>query len=173
MSTTPLACSDHNHSHCVSDALGAAREICASRGVRLTPLREQVLELIWQNHKPLGAYLLMDMLAEASTRRVAPPTVYRALDFLLEQGFIHRINGLNAFIGCPSPGKKHQSHFLICRLCGVAVEMAATAVTHAIQVAARDAGFSVDSHSVEVMGVCPGCATSAPVLNLTAGQNAS
>jgi Fur family zinc uptake transcriptional regulator len=173
MSTTPLACSDHNHSHCVSDALGAAREICAGRGVRLTPLREQVLELIWQNHKPLGAYLLMDMLAEASTRRVAPPTVYRALDFLLEQGFIHRINGLNAFIGCPSPGKKHQSHFLICRRCGVAVEMAATAVTHAIQLSARDAGFSVDTHSVEVMGVCPSCATNAPVLDLTSGQNAS
>jgi len=170
MSTTPLACSQHNHSHCVSDALGSARQLCAERGVRLTPQREQVLELIWQNHKPLGAYLLMDMLAEVSTRRVAPPTVYRALDFLLEQGFIHRINGLNAFIGCPSPGKKHQSHFLICRVCGVAVEMANTPVNYAIQVAARDAGFSVESHSVEVMGVCPTCAPTHPVLNLTSSE---
>lgn len=169
MTTTPLACSDHNHSHCVSDALAAARALCSQRGARLTPLREQVLELIWQNHKPLGAYLLMDMLSEASTRRVAPPTVYRALDFLLEQGLIHRINGLNAFIGCPSPGRKHQSHFLICRHCGVAVEMAASNVTQAIQVAARNAGFSVDSHSVEVMGVCPTCARQQPPLDLTGG----
>lgn len=158
MPNTPLACSHHNHSHCVTDALGAARQLCADRGARLTPLRQQVLELIWQNHKPLGAYLLMDMLATASTRRVAPPTVYRALDFLLEQGLIHRINGLNAFIGCPSPGKKHQSHFLICRLCGVAVELDASALTQNIQSAARSAGFSVESHSVEIMGICPSCA---------------
>src|SRR5690606_23222704 len=133
----------HNHAHCVSDAMGAARQLCENRGVRLTPLRQQVLELVWQNHKPLGAYHLMDMLAAASTRRVAPPTVYRALDFLLEQGLIHRINGLNAFIGCPSPDEKHQSHFLICRLCGVAVELDAAALTLNIQLAARNAGFSV------------------------------
>lgn len=164
MPNTPLACSHHNHSHCVSDALGAARQLCADRGARLTPLRQQVLELIWQNHKPLGAYLLMDMLATASTRRVAPPTVYRALDFLLEQGLIHRINGLNAFIGCPSPGKKHQSHFLICRLCGVAVELDASVLTQNIQLAARGAGFSVESHSVEVMGVCPCCANNNPAI---------
>src|SRR5690606_8470235 len=117
------------------------------------------LELIWQNHKPLGAYSLMDMLATASTRRVAPPTVYRALDFLLEQGLVHRINGLNAFIGCPSPGKKHQSDFLLCRLCGVAVEMDVGALTLNIQLTARTAGFSVESQSVEVMGVCPACAS--------------
>jgi Fur family zinc uptake transcriptional regulator len=171
MTTTPLACSNHNHTHCISDALGAARTLCDDRGVRLTPLRQQVLELIWQNHKPLGAYLLMDMLATASTRRVAPPTVYRALDFLLEQGLIHRINGLNAFIGCPSPGKKHQSHFLICRVCGVAVEMNTSAVTLNIQLAAREAGFSVESHSVEVMGVCPSCSTSEGRVSLPSGKS--
>lgn len=157
MANTPLACSQHNHMHCISDALDAAHALCDERGVRLTPLRQQVLELVWQNHKPLGAYVLMDMLATASTRRVAPPTVYRALDFLLEQGLIHRINGLNAFIGCPFPNKKHQSHFLICRLCGIAVELDASALTLNIQLAARTAGFSVESHSVEVMGTCPQC----------------
>lgn len=172
MTITPLACSHHNHSHCVSDALEQARALCDARGVRLTPLRQQVLELIWQNHKPLGAYLLMDMLAAASIRRVAPPTVYRALDFLLEQGLIHRINGLNAFIGCPSPGKRHQSHFLICRACGVAVELDAGALTQNIQLAARAAGFTVESHSVEVMGMCPNCATSKAPLSLTLGSPA-
>ncbi len=164
MTNTPLACSDHDHKHCISDAIDAAHALCVERGVRLTPLRQQVLELIWESHNPLGAYQLMDMLAQASTRRVAPPTVYRALDFLLEQGLVHRINGLNAFIGCPSPGKKHQSHFLICRYCGVAVEMSADALTLNIQLAARAAGFTVESHSVEVMGACPACANTRPLI---------
>jgi Fur family zinc uptake transcriptional regulator len=166
MTNTPLACCDHDHTHCISDAIAAAHALCAERSVRLTPLRQQVLELIWESHKPLGAYQLMDMLALASTRRVAPPTVYRALDFLLEQGLVHRINGLNAFIGCPAPGKKHQSHFLICRHCGVAVELNAAALTMNIQLAARNAGFSVESHSVEVMGACPACSQLNPPLSL-------
>jgi Fur family zinc uptake transcriptional regulator len=157
MEKTPLACSHHNHNHCIKDALASAHNLCESRGVRLTSLREQVLELIWQNHKPLGAYTLMDMLATASTRRVAPPTVYRALDFLLEQGLVHRINGLNAFIGCPSPEKKHQSHFLICRSCNTAIELDSTRLTQDIQLSAKDAGFSVESHSLEVMGICSAC----------------
>ncbi len=153
----PLACSHHDHGHCISDALESARQLCLGRGVRLTDLRLQVLELIWQNHKPLGAYTLMDMLAQASTRRVAPPTVYRALDFLLEQGLIHRINGLNAFIGCPSPNNKHQSHFLICRQCGIAVELEQQHLAQQIQQTAEAAGFSVDSQSLEVTGVCSAC----------------
>ena len=125
--------------------------------MRLTSLREQVLELVWQSHKPLGAYALMDMLAQASTRRVAPPTVYRALDFLLEEGLIHRINSLNAFIGCPSPSQKHQSHFLICQNCNVAVELDNTQLNQSILGAAQDAGFTLASHSVEINGLCPSC----------------
>lgn len=158
MNKTPLAYSTHNHGHCITGALTAAKALCESRGVRLTELRAQVLELIWQNHRPLGAYTLMDMLAVASTRRVAPPTVYRALDFLLEQGLIHRINGLNAFLGCPSPERKHQSHFLICRLCNTAIELDNPALMEDIQASATKAGFTVESHSLEVMGTCPSCA---------------
>ena len=159
MEHTPIACSHHDHNHCISDALGAARELCQSRGVRLTDLRLQVLELIWQNHKPLGAYTLMEMLAKANTRRVAPPTVYRALDFLLEQGLIHRINVLNAFIGCPAPDTKHQSHFLICHACGIAIELDQPALSQQIISVAQDAGFVVESQSLEVSGLCANCAT--------------
>jgi len=157
MGVAPLACSHHDHDHCISDALEGARQLCLARGVRLTDLRLQVLTFIWQSHKPLGAYTLMDMLATASTRRVAPPTVYRALDFLLEQGLIHRINGLNAFIGCPSPDRKHHSYFLICRSCGNAVELAPSSLSQHIQQVAEAAGFRVDSHSLEVMGLCANC----------------
>jgi Fur family zinc uptake transcriptional regulator len=157
MEHTPLACSHHDHGHCISDALEAARQLCLSRGVRLTDLRLQVLELIWQNHKPLGAYTLMEMLAQANTRRVAPPTVYRALDFLLEQGLIHRINVLNAFIGCPSPGTVHQSHFLICRNCGIAVELDQPQLNEQILAIAKDAGFTVETQALEVSGLCANC----------------
>ena len=161
MYTLAKACSHHNHGHCISDAINSARQLCDERGVRLTSLREQVLELVWQSHKPLGAYTLMDMLSEASTRRVAPPTVYRALDFLLEEGLIHRINSLNAFIGCPSPTQKHQSHFLICQNCSVAVELKSQALNQSIIHAAADSGFSVTSHSIEINGLCPSCQASA------------
>lgn len=158
MEHTPIACSHHDHNHCISDALEAARQLCLGRGVRLTDLRLQVLELIWQNHKPLGAYTLMEMLAKANTRRVAPPTVYRALDFLLEQGLIHRINVLNAFIGCPSPTTKHQSHFLICRACGIAIELNQPELSQQIIGVARDSGFVVEAQSLEVSGLCANCA---------------
>src|SRR5690606_38194199 len=106
---------------------------------------------------PLGAYTLMEMLAQANTRRVAPPTVYRALEFLLEQGLIHRINVLNAFIGCPSPGTKHQSHFLICRSCGVAIELDQPELSKQIIHIAEDAGFCVEVQSLEASGLCANC----------------
>lgn len=157
MDSSPFACAHHDHHHCIDDALTHARALCEARGVRLTDLRLQVLELIWQNHKPLGAYTIMEMLAQANTRRVAPPTVYRALDFLLEQGLIHRINVLNAFIGCPAPGVKHQNYFLICHRCGVAMELDNPALSNQVQALASSAGFEVTSESLEISGVCGHC----------------
>lgn len=157
MPQTPLAFRRHNHSRCVDTALSEAQTLCAERGARLTPLRRQVLALVWQNHKPLGAYALMEKLAVESTRRVAPPTVYRALDFLLEQGLIHRINGLNAFVGCPSPHESHYSHFLLCRECGAAMELESEELNQVIRTNAEAAGFRLDSHSLEVTGLCPDC----------------
>ena len=159
---TPKACSHHNHNRCISDALAAARVLCDARGVRLTSLREQVLELVWQSHKPLGAYTLIEMLAQASTRRIAPPTVYRTLDFLMEEGLIHRINSLNAFIGCPSPTQKHHSQFLICTRCGVAVELNSAPLSQALAMAADQAGFRIATHSVEISGLCPSCQETSP-----------
>lgn len=153
----PIACQQHNHELCINEALSAARELCLRNKVRLTNLREKVLELIWQSHKPLGAYALMDMLSEAATRRVAPPTVYRALDFLLEQHLIHRINSLNAFIGCPDPHTQHQNQFLICRSCGIASECIDTALNQAISAAGQNASFSIEQHSVEITGLCANC----------------
>jgi len=154
---TPIACQQHNHALCIDEALSAARKLCQGNNVRLTSLREKVLELIWQSHKPLGAYALMEMLSEAATRKVAPPTVYRALDFLLEQHLIHRINSLNAFIGCPDPYTKHQNQFLICEDCGNASECTDDALNQAIDSTGQNAGFNIKQYSLEITGLCANC----------------
>lgn len=153
----PLAYQNHDHQHCIDTAVGDARDLCAERGVRLTAQREQVLRLVWQSHKPLGAYPLMDMLASITTRPVSPPTVYRALDFLSEQSLIHKIHSLNAFVGCASPGSRHQSHFLICRCCQIAVECGSEELNGALARTASTAGFVAEQQSVEVLGLCPAC----------------
>ena len=112
MSIAPLASRPHDHSHCVHSALSEADVLCAQKGLRLTALRRRVLELVWQSHKPLGAYDILAVLSEQDGRRAAPPTVYRALDFLLDNGLVHRIASLNAFIGCSHPEHAHQGQFL-------------------------------------------------------------
>ena len=157
MILTPLASRPHDHSRCVSQALAEAESICSRQGLRLTALRKRVLELVWQSHKPLGAYDILAVLSEADGRRAAPPTVYRALDFLLEHGLVHRIASLNAFVGCNQPEHAHQGQFLICRQCHAAIELEQTSISQAIVGAAAAVGFSVDSQTVEVVGLCAGC----------------
>lgn len=147
----------HDHEQCVVDALAAAEQVCERSGARLTPLRRRVLELVWQSHRPMGAYDLLDTLAREDDRRPAPPTVYRALDFLQEHGLVHRIASLNAFIGCPSPEHNHQGHFLICRHCRVAFELDQALIQPAIQEVASQRGFTVEAETVEITGVCARC----------------
>jgi len=153
----PLASRPHDHSHCVSQALAEAEAICARQGLRLTALRKRVLELVWASHKPLGAYDILGVLSEEDGRRAAPPTVYRALDFLLENGLVHRIASLNAFVGCSHPAHAHHSQFLICRSCNAAVELEQTSISDAIVRGAKGVGFAVESQTVEVVGLCAGC----------------
>ena len=157
MTQAPLASRPHDHSHCVSHALAEAESICTRQGLRLTVLRKRVLELVWQSHKPLGAYDILGVLSEADGRRAAPPTVYRALDFLLENGLVHRIASLNAFVGCSHPEHAHQGQFLICRSCNAAIELEQATISNAIVNAAAEVGFAVESQMVEVVGLCAGC----------------
>ena len=147
----------HDHSQCVSDALTAAEQVCERAGARLTTLRKRVLELVWQSHRPLGAYDLLETLAREDDRRPAPPTVYRALDFLQEQGLVHRIASLNAFIGCASPEHTHQGHFLICRNCRVAIELDQSLIHPAIAEVAQQMDFAVEAETVEIAGLCNHC----------------
>lgn len=147
---------DHNHDHCVSLALQAAESICLERGQRLTTLRRKVLELVWANHRPVGAYALLEMMRHESGQ-VAPATVYRALDFLQEQGLVHRVTSLNAFIGCAFPGAPHTGQFLICTGCQELAELDDREVSEALSKSATASGFAISHTTVEVMGLCPHC----------------
>ncbi|QKT03074.1 transcriptional repressor [Ectothiorhodospiraceae bacterium 2226] len=148
--------STHDHKRCVRDALQAAARLCTERGVRLTPLRRRVLELVWSSHRPVGAYALLEMY-RAEDRAAAPPTVYRALGFLLDQGLIHRIASLNAYVGCTAPGAPHGGQFLICSRCGEALELDSTRIQDAVARSAAGAGFAVDHQTIEVTGLCARC----------------
>jgi Fur family zinc uptake transcriptional regulator len=141
----------------VHTALSEADTLCAQKGLRLTALRRRVLELVWQSHKPLGAYDILAVLSEEDGRRAAPPTVYRALDFLLENGLVHRIASLNAFTGCNHPTHVHQGQFLICRECHAAIELQSPTISEAVTTAAAGVGFAVEGQTVEIIGVCSGC----------------
>ncbi|TWB65836.1 Fur family zinc uptake transcriptional regulator [Nitrospirillum amazonense] len=146
----------HDHKACVGDALTRAHSLCEARGARLTTLRERVLELVWSSHKPRGAYAILEEMA-VDGKRVAPLTVYRALDFLVEQGLVHRIESLNAYVGCPEPGQSHAGQFLVCERCGDAAELNDPAVTDAITNGAAARGFRAVRQTVEVLGLCPAC----------------
>lgn len=156
MSSSALPYRPHNHDVCVSQALAEARAICQQHNARLTPTRERVLELIWQSHKPLGAYDVLAVLAEDG-HNAAPPTVYRALDFLQQYGLVHRIASMNAFVGCTHAGKSHSGMFLICRTCGNVLELTAPAVATAVNRAAAEEAFQPDGVTIEVAGHCPRC----------------
>ncbi|OED41498.1 Fur family transcriptional regulator [Endozoicomonas sp. (ex Bugula neritina AB1)] len=158
MSTENLpAYQPHDHKHCISDALNEAQSLCQSRGVRLTPIREKVLELVWQNHQPIGAYDILAIIAKKEDRPAQPPTVYRALDFLQEQGLVHRIASINAFIGCPHPGEHHKGCFLICENCRTTVEIDQPEINQAIQACADSHQFSIKESAIELTGLCPNC----------------
>lgn len=152
----------HDHSHCVHDALATADRLCAESGARLTPLRRRVLELVWDSHRPLGAYELLNQLT-AEGHKPAPPTVYRALDFLLEQKLIHRIASRNAFVGCSHPGAAHAGYFLLCEACGNAEEIADNSgLASAVDTAARTAQFQIHSQTLELTGLCRHCTEAQP-----------
>jgi len=154
----PFTGGDHDHRHCVVSALQAAAGLCEQQGLRLTALRRRVLELVWRGHQPRGAYdILEDLHSEG--RRAAPPTVYRALEFLRLHGLIHRIESLNAFIGCVSPEVPHSGHFMICNRCGGAAEVNDQAIGDALRRSALNSGFVIEQQTIELRGVCPACQT--------------
>ena len=152
----PLGFESHDHSLCVGEALAEAEARCVDEGLRMTPVRRRVLELLLQEHRALGAYAILDLLRDAGFGS-QPPVAYRALDFLVEHGFAHKIEKLNAFVACAHPSESHSPAFMICRLCDTVAEAQSTPGTGALGAAARAAGFQIERAVVEAEGVCPAC----------------
>jgi len=152
----PFGFEDHNHTRCMAEAMLAAETRCAKEGLRLTPVRRKVLELLLEEHRALGAYAILDLLRDAGFGS-QPPVAYRALDFLSDHGFVHKIERLNAFVACAHPGENHSPAFMICRLCDTVAEAQSAPAKSGLDEAARAAGFQIEKTVVEAEGVCPAC----------------
>ncbi|MEO1689164.1 MAG: transcriptional repressor [Pseudomonadota bacterium] len=148
----------HDHAACAADALAAARQVCAEKGVRLTEARERVLSILLESHAALGAYEVLERLREDG-RAAAPPAAYRALDFLCAHGLAHRIEKLSAFVACGRlQGEAAGAPaFLICRVCRQVAETSAAPALRALAAQAEAYGFAFERGVVEIEGLCPAC----------------
>jgi Fur family transcriptional regulator, zinc uptake regulator len=146
----------HNHSDCVAQAIETADRLCREKGLRFTQLRRRVLELVWTSHKPVGAYDVLQQL-NSEGRKAAPPTVYRALEFLIEAELVHRLDSLNAFVGCADPSSSHSGQFLICRACRFVAELDDSDISDIVQKTASDLGFTAVRQMLEIQGLCEAC----------------
>lgn len=153
--------------HNVAERLAAAKEQCRTHGVRFTPLREQIYMLVLQANKPVGAYDLITQLQQArlldsdneidGAKNVAPPTVYRSLEFLLSEGLIHQLTSINAYVPCCHPRAQHTAAFLICDQCQRVQECSSLPVQEMISFAEKDIGFTVARSVIELSGRCQAC----------------
>jgi Fur family zinc uptake transcriptional regulator len=149
----PHAFDRHDHASCRASAIAAAEVACEVRGERLTPLRRRTLEILLESHAALGAYDVLARL-EAEGFGSKPPVAYRALSFLVENGFAHRIEGLSAYVACARPGSAHDPSFLVCRSCR---RVAEEAIAAPLGPEAAAEGFVVERTVVEAQGLCPAC----------------
>jgi len=139
------------------DFMDKIRQTCAEQGLRLTPMREAVLRILSESDRPMGAYDLMDWVAERDGKKPKPPTVYRAVEFLLAHRFIHRIESLNAYVTCHAGHRHHGSQFMICRECGAVTEAHICTLPEPIQNVAKQAGFKIQHWNLELHGICSNC----------------
>ena len=159
-SIKPQPCTDPNcrARHAPAERVALAMSICDARGVRLTARRRQVLELLWESGRPMGAYEVIDALKRRASRPIAPPTVYRALEFLMSQRFVSKIESRNAYVPCAHPERRHDCIFFICDDCGASVELEDQRVEQLLaEDAANRLGFRVTRRVVEVEGPCRNC----------------
>lgn len=160
MSAPALAFAEHDHRRCRQALLDELARTARTRGLRLTPARVRVLELLSEAHRAMGAYELLDRL-RAEGLGSQPPVIYRALDFLIEAGFAHKIERLNAYVACghpgAEPGSDHAACFLICARCRKVAEIEDAGLDLAVAQAAAQRGFAMRRTVLEIEGTCPAC----------------
>ncbi len=161
MPDTELAFAEHDHGQCRETMLDELASAAKTRGLRLTPARVRVLELLGEAHRAMGAYEILDRL-RAEGLGSQPPVVYRALDFLIQSGFVHKIERLNAYVACGHPGDEHGACFLICSRCRKVAEIEDGALDIALAQAAAGRGFAMRRTVLEIEGTCPACRAGTP-----------
>lgn len=147
----------HDHGRCIARALAEAEARSAAEGLRLTPVRRRVLEILLEDHRAQGAYDILARL-QAEGLGAQPPVAYRALDFLTKHGFAHRIERLNAYVACTEGDDPHDPIFMICRSCDAVAETGAGRTGRRLEETARAAGFAIERQVLEAEGLCPDCA---------------
>ena len=148
----------HDHQPCLADTLRRAEQAYQAMGMRLTPLRKQVLAEVANSHSAVGAYDVLDRLSRRTGKRMAPISVYRALDSLVESGLVHRLESRNAFFACHAPhAAEPRQIVLACEGCGMVAEVRGDEVFDEIGQRARIAGFSPSRMLVEISGTCARC----------------
>ena len=153
----------HDHAACTHDVLEIAERQLTDAGLRLTPVRRRTLQILLDSPRALGAYEVLERLV-ADGFANQPPVAYRALEFLVEQGLVHRIRRLNAFTACMHVGEAHAPAFLICRACHSVAEAPAAAVAEALAAAALALHFTVERSTIEALGLCPACRAIEPAV---------
>lgn len=143
--------------HETTERVGVAASLCSARRVNLTAIRRQILELLWEHGRPAGAYDLIEALNRLTARKVAPPTVYRALEFLVSQGLVARLESHNAYVPCAHPERGNEALFLICTDCGQSFEVENSGISRLLSQSAAQAGFTPARRIVEVEGTCAQC----------------
>ncbi len=146
----------HDHSDCLHHAMQAAETVCTAQNIRLTPARKRILELICSNHQAIGAYQLLDQLKQED-HKAKPATIYRALDFLMAAGLVHKVESLNAYIGCLTAEKDHHSAILICDQCHNAYEINAESIYQNLFAMSQTHDFQPKQLILELHGVCTNC----------------
>lgn len=136
--------------------------VCASKGLQLTPLRRRVLSILSESRSPLGAYAIIDKLSKIEGKLIAPPTVYRTLDFFAENGFVHKIESRNVFAPCEHVGHAHNGVLLLCENCGHSEEVEDAALDAVLKETAALAGFVLGRQMLELQGLCKSCASKPP-----------
>ena len=155
----PRPCADPNcrGRHAPAERLALAASLCRARGAKLTQLRRRILELLWESGRPTGAYELIEALKVRAARPVGPPTVYRALEFLISQGLVSRIESRNAYVPCVHPERQSDCLFFVCSHCGSSFELEDPRVEGLIAENAALIGFRPKRRVVEVEGACWSC----------------
>ncbi len=158
MTDQHLAFASHDHSACSGGVMAEAEAQCSAKGLRLTPVRRRTLEILAEAHRAMGAYEVLERLSKDGFGS-QPPVAYRALEFLVENGLAHRIRRLNAFTACTHSAAPHSPAFFICRECDAVAEAPAGEIRETLDGAASKIGFVVERVNLEMLGLCPSCAS--------------